>query len=91
MFQSQEAQRNAEQWNVYMAGVHQQFTPTPEQEAEIYSGMIDERVHAWAKEEKDRLIKDRGFYRRLMEHDRAAKKDWGLVNQILSCRPVRRA
>jgi hypothetical protein len=58
---SQEAQRNAEQWNGYIAAVRAQFPLTAEQEQEIRSGVVDERVRQWAEEEKQRMIKDRGF------------------------------
>ncbi len=50
----------------------QQFSLTAEQEAEIRGGVISATAHDWAGEEKERLIKDKGFYRRLLDGDRAA-------------------
>jgi hypothetical protein len=72
---SQEAQRNAEQWNGYIAAVKQQFPLTAEQEAEIRGGVVDERVRQWAEEEKQRMLKDRGFRTKYFDGDRAAAKD----------------
>lgn len=72
---SQEAQRNAEQWNGYFAAVKQQFPLTAEQEAEIRGGVVDERVRQWAEEEKQRMLKDRGFRTKYFDGDRAAAKD----------------
>jgi hypothetical protein len=88
--QSQEAQRNAEQWNGYIAAVKAQFPLTAEQETEIRSGVVDARVRDWAENEKQRMLKDRGFRTKYFDGDRAAAKDWGLVVQILSLKPVRR-
>ena len=51
---------------------------------------MDERVHRAAIEEKDRLIKDRAFYRRLLDGDREANRQWGLLTSLLALRPVKR-
>jgi hypothetical protein len=82
--------RNAEMWDGYIAALKQRSALTAEQEAEIRSGVVHESAYAWAREEKDRLIKDRGWYRRLLDGDRQANRDWTLVTSILSLRPVKR-
>ena len=87
---SQVASRNAELWNAHIADLKSRFPLTEQQEAEIRSGVVDEKSHKWAREEKDRLIKDRGFYRRLLDGDRAAIRDWGLLTSLLALRPVKR-
>jgi hypothetical protein len=73
---NQQAARNAEGWNQYVGWLRQQWNLTPENEAEVRAGVIREQDYKWAQEEKARLIKDRGFYRRLMDGDRAAKESW---------------
>jgi hypothetical protein len=83
--------RNAEMWNSYIADLKTRFPLTEQQEAEIRSGIVDEKSHKWAQEEKARLIKDRAFYRRYLDGDRAAIKDWGLLTSLLALRPVKRA
>jgi hypothetical protein len=88
---SQATARNEQQWNSYIGALKQHFPLSPEQETEIRGGVVNEGVHAWAQDEKARLIKDKGFYRRLLDGDRAAKREWGLVTAILSLRPVPRA
>jgi hypothetical protein len=55
---SQAVSRNAELWNAHIADLKTRFPLTEQQEAEIRSGVVDEKSHQWAHEEKDRLIKD---------------------------------
>jgi hypothetical protein len=86
---SQAAARNAEQWNNYFVWLKQQFALTPENEAELRGGVIRADLHEWAKEEKDRLVKDKGFYRKLLDGDREAKDKWERIKLMLSLRPVK--
>jgi len=86
---NQQAARNAEGWNQYVGWMRQQWKLTPEQEAEIRGGVIREQDYVWAKEEKARLIRDRGFYEKLMNGDRGAREAWGKVNAMLALRPVK--
>lgn len=86
----QAASRNAELWNAHIADLKTRFALTEQQEVEIRSGVVDEKSHQWAREEKDRLVKDRAFYRRLLDGDREANKAWGLVTSLLALRPVKR-
>lgn len=86
---SQAAARNAERWNSYIGSLKTRFPLSAEQEAEIRGGVIPAEAHAWAREEKDRLIKDPGFRTKLLSGDRAANRDWGLVTSMLSLRPVK--
>ena len=87
---SQAANRNAELWNAHLADLRSRFPLTEAQELEIRAGVVDERVHRAAVEEKDRLIKDRAFYRRLLDGDREANRQWGLLTSLLALRPVKR-
>jgi hypothetical protein len=87
----QAANRSAELWNAHIADLKTRFPLTAEQEAEIRGGVVDERAYAWAVEQKGLLIKDKSFYRKILDGDRAANRDWGLVTSILSLRPVKRA
>lgn len=86
--ESQASARNAEFWNNHIAALRAQFPLTPNQEAEIRSGIVDAAAHRWATEEKQRLISDRAWRTRYFDGDRQARLDWGLVLQILSLRPV---
>ena len=52
-------------------------------------GVVDERVHRAAVEEKDRLIKYRAFYRRLLDGDREANRQWASLTSLLALRPVK--
>jgi hypothetical protein len=86
---NQAAGRNAQLWDEHIANLKTRFDLTAEQEKEIRGGVVDERAYKWAVDEKSRLIKDKGFYRKLLDGDRAANRDWGLITSILSLRPVR--
>jgi len=86
---SQAETRNAESWNSYVSWLKQSWAMTPENEAEIRGGVVRADIHEWAQEERDRLVKDRAFYRRLLDGDREAKTQWGKVVAILSLRPVK--
>ena len=87
---AQQDARTAEMWSGYIAALKQRTALSAEQEAEIRSGVVHEAAYAWAKEEKDRLIKDGGFRTKLLSGDRAANRDWTLVTSILSLRPVKK-
>ncbi|MFZ0373019.1 MAG: hypothetical protein WAL39_06860 [Xanthobacteraceae bacterium] len=77
-------------WNAHIADLKSRFPLTEQQEAEIRSGVVDEKSYQWAREEKDRLVRSKEFYRKLMDGDRAANRDWGLITSILSLRPVKK-
>lgn len=84
-----EAARIEQDWNNYFSFIGQRFPLNAEQQAEIRNGVVNADLHKWAQEEKGRLIKDRGFYRKLLDGDRQANKDWGIVTSVLSLRPVK--
>jgi hypothetical protein len=86
---AQAAARNAEQWNSHIGWVRERMSLTAEQEAEIRGGVVPEAARRWAEEQKNLLVKDKGFYRRLLDGDRAAKKDWTIVTEMLALRPVK--
>jgi|SRR5215471_1703081 len=86
---NQQAARNAEGWDQYLSWLRTQWAVTPENEAEIRGGVIRQEWRDWAQERKALLIKDKGFYRRLMDGDRAAKEEWGRVTAMLALRPVK--
>lgn len=81
--------RLEEQWNGYFSALQARFSLTEENRAELRSGVIKPELHAWARDEKDRLIKDKSFRTRLLDGDRAANQQWGMIVSMLSLRPVR--
>jgi hypothetical protein len=81
--------RAAEQWNSYISALKQRFPLSPNQEAELREGVINEDLHRWASEEKARVTRDKAFYRRLLDGDRGAAQQWGLLTSMLSLRPVK--
>jgi hypothetical protein len=85
----QEDARAAEMWNAHIGALKQRFPITPPQEAELRGGVINADLRQWAVEEKDRLVKDRGFYLKLLNGDRTAAQQWGLLTSMLSLRPVK--
>jgi hypothetical protein len=85
----QVAARSAQQWNEYMGWLKQRIALTPEMEAEVRNGVVREETWRWAREEKDRLVKDRAFYRRLMDGDRKATEDWERIKLLVGLRPVK--
>jgi len=87
---NQAAGRNAQAWDGYIQALKQRTDLSEAQIAEIRSGVVNETAYAWAREEKDRLIKDRSFRTKLLDGDRQANRDWTLVTSILSLRPVRK-
>ena len=86
---SQAAARNEEQWNSYFAALQGRFPLTEENRAELRAGVIRADLHAWARDEKDRLIKDRGFRTKVLDGDRDANRQWGIITSMLSLRPVK--
>jgi hypothetical protein len=62
---------------------------TPEQEAEMRGGVVREEFRNWALEQRDLLVKDKAFYRRLLDGDMAAKEKWGRVVALIGLRPVK--
>jgi hypothetical protein len=85
----QQDARAAEQWDSYIANIKQHYAITPAGEAELRAGRINEETHKWAIEEKGRLVRDKGFYRKLLDGDRAAARDWKIIQLMLSLRPVK--
>jgi hypothetical protein len=78
--------RRAEQWNGFFAALG--WSPTPEQQAEMKAGVVREDIHKIALERRDAMIKDKVFYRRYLDGDRAAKEEWGKVIAVVGLRPV---
>ena len=87
---AQAAARNAEVWDLNIAHLKTRLPLSATQENEIRSGVVDEQSYRWAQEEKARVIKDRAFYKRLMDGEQAANTQWGLLTALLSLRPVKR-
>jgi hypothetical protein len=85
---SQVAARAARFWDEHIASLKAQFPLSPAQEEEIRGGVIAKDVHEWAKSEKAMLLKDRAWYQKFKNGDRAAKLQWGLLVQMLSLRPI---
>jgi hypothetical protein len=80
--------RTAEQWNSHIAVLKQSFPLQPNQEAEIREGIISTDIQQAAREQKDRLVRDKAFYRRLLDGDISARAEWTKLGIILSMRPV---
>jgi hypothetical protein len=86
----QAAARDAEAWNGYVSTIKQDIPHlTEQQEAEIRAGITNQVSRDWALREKDRMIKDPSFRRKLLDGGRAEREDWARVNAILSMRVVR--
>jgi hypothetical protein len=83
--------RNEQQWNTFFSGLRQQWSITPEQEAEMRAGVIREDLHKLALEQRALMIKDKAFYRRLLDGDMAAKEKWSRTIAAISLRPVKAA
>jgi len=86
---NQAAARNAEGWNQYVGWLRTQWRLTEDQEKEVRGGLIRQEYFDWARDEKARLIRDRGFYEKLMNGDRGAREAWGRVNAMLALRSVK--
>jgi hypothetical protein len=84
----QAAGRAAEHWNSYIGSLKQKFPLTAEQEAEIRGGQVIAAVFEWAKDQKAQMLADREFRTKVLQGNRAANKEGGLITQILSLRPV---
>src|SRR5271154_2303165 len=80
---SQAAARAAEQFNKYFGWLKQQFSLTPENEAEIRGGVIRADLHEWARNEKDRMIADRGWRKQFFDGDRKAREVWTRITLML--------
>jgi hypothetical protein len=87
-----DAQANArleDQWNSYFAALQARFSLTEQNRAELRAGVIREDLRRFALDEKDRLIKDKSFRTRLLDGERAANQQWGMITSMLSLRPVK--
>jgi hypothetical protein len=84
---TQDAARLEQSWSEYFAWIGQRQPLTPEQQAEMRNGKVNADLHAWAAQEKDRLVKDKAFYRKFLDGDRSANRDWQIVTNILSLKP----
>ncbi len=87
--ESQATARNSEEWNKYFGWLRQQFRLTPENEAELRAGVIRADLHQWAKEEKDRLVRDQAWRRRMFDGGRKEVEEWSRITLMLSLRPVK--
>jgi hypothetical protein len=52
-------------------------------------GVIREDLHKLALEQRDLLVKDKAFYRRLLDGDMAAKEKWSRTIAAIALRPVK--
>jgi hypothetical protein len=86
---NQEAARREQGWSEYLAMVKQDISLSPEQEATVRAGEIDEALYQRALQDKARLVKDRAWYRRLMDGDVQARQQWAWVKLVLSLKPVK--
>jgi hypothetical protein len=80
--------RNSEQWNSYIGALKQQFPLAANQIAEIKEGIVNSELRQAAVEMKDRLVRDKAFYRRLVDGDVDARTEWARLGIILSMKPV---
>jgi hypothetical protein len=90
---AQASARNEQQLNTYFAWFRSQWAIPPDQvaavEAEIRGGVIREDLHKLALEQRDLLVKDKAFYRRLLDGDMAAKEKWARTIAAIGLRRVR--
>ena len=84
--QTQANARLEEQWNGYFAALQSRFNLSEENRVELRSGVIREDLHRYARDEKDRLIRDKTFRTRLLDGERAANQQWGMITCMLSLR-----
>jgi hypothetical protein len=66
-----------------------QWQITPEQEAELRAGVVREDIRNLALQQRDLMVKDKAFYRRLLDGDMAAKEKWQRVIAVIGLRPVK--
>jgi hypothetical protein len=85
----QAAARTEEQRGTLFTGLNAQWPATPENEAEIRGSVVREEIRNWAVQQRDLLVNDKAFYRRLLGGDMAAKEKWGRVVAIIGLRPVK--
>jgi hypothetical protein len=83
--------RNEKEWSTFIAALGTQWQITPEQIAELRSGVIREDLHKLALQQRDLMVRDKIFYRKLLDGDMAAKEKWQRVIAAISLRPVKAA
>jgi hypothetical protein len=86
---AQAAARAEQNWSEYFAALGQRISLTPANKSELRDGVVNADLRRWADEEKTRLVRDAGFRRRLLDGDRAAGRDWSIVQLLLSMRPAK--
>jgi hypothetical protein len=86
---AQVSARTEEQWNTFFSGLRTQWSVTPEQMAEMRAGVVREEYRNWALEQRDLLVKDKIWYRKLLDGDIAAKERWARVIALIGLRPVK--
>lgn len=80
---------DAQESSTFFSALEQHASLSDEQRAEIRSGVINEKLHKWPREEKDRLVKDRECRVKLLDGNRGASQQWQLVLAMLGLRPVK--
>lgn len=85
---AQASARTEQEWNSFFAGLRAMWSVTPEQEAEMRAGVIREDIRNLALQQRDLMVKDKTFYRRLLDGDMAAKEKWSRVIAAIALRPV---
>ncbi|MFZ1969189.1 MAG: hypothetical protein WCB33_00900 [Bradyrhizobium sp.] len=86
---AQASARVEKEWGTFFAGLRTMRPITPEQEIEMRTGVIREDLHRLALEQRDLMVKDKAFYRRLLDGDMAAKEKWGRIIAAVGLRPVK--
>ena len=86
---AQASARAEKEWGTFFAGLRTMWPITPEQESEMRGGVIREDLHRLALEQRDLMVKDKAFYRRLLDGDQIAKERWGRIIAAVGLRPVK--
>jgi hypothetical protein len=81
--------RNEKEWSTFISALGTQWQITPEQEAELRAGVVREDIRNLALQQRDLMVKDKAFYRRLLDGDMAAKEKWQRVIAVIGLRPVK--
>jgi hypothetical protein len=87
--QAQAAARNEKEWSTFIAALGTQWQITPEQISELRNGVVREDIRNIALQRRDAMVKDKAWYRRLLDGDRQAKEEWSKVVADIGLRPVK--
>lgn len=86
---AQGSARNEKEWSSFIAALGTQWQITPDQISELRLGVIREDLRNLALQQRDLMVRDKTFYRKLLDVNIEAKEKWQRVITAIGLRPIK--